>query len=90
MCLKSNITNVCLKGITGKLFWGHYTVILVFCLQRCIYLFACFLSFQDKNLWYLSDKLNVFQILKLVGMYFGTLRLADLKATWNPFEYCLK
>ena len=34
------------------------------------------------------DKLNVFQILKLVGLYFGTLSLADLKATWNPFEYC--
>ena len=27
------------------------------------------------------DKLNVFQILKLVDLYFGTLRLADLKAT---------
>ena len=27
------------------------------------------------------DKLNVFQILKLVGVYFGIFRLADFRAT---------
>ena len=36
------------------------------------------------------DKLKVFQILKLVGSYFGTFKCADLKATWKPFENCLK
>ena len=27
------------------------------------------------------DKLNVFQILKFVGLYFATFKLADFKAT---------
>ena len=36
------------------------------------------------------DKLRSFQILKLVGSYFGMFKCADLKATEKPFEYCLK
>ena len=36
------------------------------------------------------DKLKVFHILKLVCSYFGTFKCADLKATWKPFENCLK
>ena len=36
------------------------------------------------------DTLNACQILKLVGLYFGTFRCADFKAIWKPFENCLK
>ena len=33
---------------------------------------------------------KVIQILKFVGVNFGTCRFADFNATWKSLEYCLK
>ena len=58
----SNIQNVCLNGIMGKFFLEYLGdiiqyFILYFCLQNVFICYtANFLSFPDKNLWFLSQR----------------------------------